>query len=269
LFAALVSVGAILPLTMNTGDLVGGKYRITQRLGAGAMGTVWAAIDERTGRKVALELIHRPTDDLRSQLLREARAASRLHHRNTVEIHDAFETESGDVFLVKQLLSGETLAKVADARATAKTVPEMRPHAPPVPVRPAAWPAKVAARVPVSGGAPRLYAAVGAGAVLTGALLVLLVTRSSTPVAVAPPISAPISVAPGEAPASPAESPAIPTATGQSPVERAPPAALAVTATSPLSKAPPPRAPRPEAAAGAPLQPCSRFLRKNCRLVQP
>jgi serine/threonine-protein kinase len=95
---------------MTTGDLVGGKYRITQRLGVSATGTVWAAINERTGRKVALKILLDPTDDLRYRLLREARACGSLEHRNIVEIHDVGETESGDPFLVMQLLSGETLA---------------------------------------------------------------------------------------------------------------------------------------------------------------
>ncbi len=108
---------------MNAGDLVGGKYRLTQRLGAGAMGTVWAAVNERTGRKVALKLILHPTDDLRYRLLREARACGSLEHRNIVEIYDVGETTSGDPFLVMQLLTGETLADLVSRRRTLQPQP--------------------------------------------------------------------------------------------------------------------------------------------------
>jgi serine/threonine protein kinase len=95
---------------MKAGDLISGKYRLIQRLGVGAMGAVWEAINQRTGRRVALKLILHPTDDLRVRLLREARACGSLEHRNIIEIYDVGETESGDPFLVMQLLSGETLA---------------------------------------------------------------------------------------------------------------------------------------------------------------
>src|SRR3954468_5599732 len=109
---ARCSAGAILPVTMNAGDLVGGKYPLTQRLGAGAMGAVWAAVNERTGRRVALKLILHPTDDLRERRPREALACGSLSHQNIVDVYDVGETESGDPFLVMQLLSGETLAEL-------------------------------------------------------------------------------------------------------------------------------------------------------------
>src|SRR5690349_16836651 len=57
--------GARLVVSMNPGDIVGNKYRLTRRLGVGAMGVVWEALNEKTGRKVALKLILHPTDELR------------------------------------------------------------------------------------------------------------------------------------------------------------------------------------------------------------
>jgi serine/threonine-protein kinase len=97
---------------MKSGNIVGGKYRLTQRLGAGAMGAVWEAINERTGGKVALKLVLNPSDEIRQRLLTEARACGSLAHRNVVAVHDVGETESGEPFLVMQLLSGETLAEL-------------------------------------------------------------------------------------------------------------------------------------------------------------
>jgi len=101
---------------MKSGDVIGGKYRLTERLGRGGMGAVWEAVNERTGRKVALKLILHPTDELRERLRREARACGRLSHRNVVEIYDVDETSEGDPFLVMQLLRGQTLAELLAVR---------------------------------------------------------------------------------------------------------------------------------------------------------
>jgi serine/threonine-protein kinase len=95
---------------MNPGERVGGKYRLLRQLGAGAMGTVWEAVNEGTSRRVAIKLINRPSDDLRHRLLREARACGAISHRNVIEIYDVGETKAGEPFLVMQLLSGEPLA---------------------------------------------------------------------------------------------------------------------------------------------------------------
>ena len=42
---------------MNTGDLVDGRFRLEDRVGAGGMGVVFRAIDERTGAVVAVKLL--------------------------------------------------------------------------------------------------------------------------------------------------------------------------------------------------------------------
>jgi serine/threonine protein kinase len=94
---------------MSIGDRLG-KYRLTRPLGSGAMGVVWAAVNEDTQREVALKLLRSPDPELRRRLLREAKACGRLEHRNVVTIHDIGTTPAGDPFLVMQLLAGETLA---------------------------------------------------------------------------------------------------------------------------------------------------------------
>jgi serine/threonine protein kinase len=96
---------------MTPGNIIGGRYRLVRQLGEGAMGVVWAAVNELTSGEVALKLILRSTEDLRLRLLREARVCGGLKHRNVIEVHDVGQTEEGDPFLVMQLLSGETLAE--------------------------------------------------------------------------------------------------------------------------------------------------------------
>jgi serine/threonine-protein kinase len=94
---------------MKPGDLLASKYRLEHVLGTGGMGTVWAAVNESTGRPVAIKLMHRPTPDLRARMLREARAGGAVKHRNIVDVYDVGETESGEPFLVMERLSGEAL----------------------------------------------------------------------------------------------------------------------------------------------------------------
>ncbi len=88
-------------------------YAITAELGAGAMGRVYLARDERTDRRVALKFIApeaAASPEARARLLREAAAAARLSHPNIVALHAIEETDR-DLFLVEELVEGESLAK--------------------------------------------------------------------------------------------------------------------------------------------------------------
>ncbi len=95
---------------MKPGHLLAAKYRLDHVLGSGAMGEVWAAVNETIGRPVAIKLMYSPTPELRARMLREARAVGTLKHKNIVDIYDVAETEGGEPFLVMERLSGETLA---------------------------------------------------------------------------------------------------------------------------------------------------------------
>jgi serine/threonine protein kinase len=95
--------------SLTQGALVAGKYRLLRPLGEGAMGVVWSARNELTSGQVALKLIVGRGPELRLRLLREAQACCQIRHKNVIQIHDVGQTESGDPFLVMELLSGETL----------------------------------------------------------------------------------------------------------------------------------------------------------------
>jgi len=102
--------GSSYPARSNDPTAIG-HYRITRRLGAGGMGVVYAARDERLGRSVAIKMIHAETQDpkARERLWREARSAARVNHPNICQVHEVGE-HGGEPYLVMELLEGESLA---------------------------------------------------------------------------------------------------------------------------------------------------------------
>src|SRR5919112_5077670 len=87
------------------------QYRLTRKLGEGGMGVVYEARDERLDRLVAIKRL-RPMDtdpSLKERLLREARVAAGISHPNICHVYELAE-ENGELFVVMELLEGETLA---------------------------------------------------------------------------------------------------------------------------------------------------------------
>lgn len=99
------------------GAVIAGRYRLHRFLGSGGMGVVWSATQIVTGQPVALKLLRADGegDRSRKRLLREARAASAVHHPNVVRILDLVEDEGGAPALVMELLVGQTLQRRFDA----------------------------------------------------------------------------------------------------------------------------------------------------------
>jgi eukaryotic-like serine/threonine-protein kinase len=90
-----------------------GHYRVLEKIGAGAMGEVFRARDERLGRDVALKVIRPASSDNPDHLRRfelEARAAAGLNHPNIVAVYDVGFNE-GSPYIVCELLEGQTLRK--------------------------------------------------------------------------------------------------------------------------------------------------------------
>jgi dienelactone hydrolase len=95
-------------------DLIGrtlGHYRVVEKIGAGGMGVVCRARDERLDREVAIKVLPEEVAADPERLRRfdrEAKAVAALSHPNILEIHD-FNTVSGVTYAVTELLEGETL----------------------------------------------------------------------------------------------------------------------------------------------------------------
>jgi len=86
-----------------------GPYEIVAQVGAGGMGEVFRARDQRLGREVAIKRLRADTpDDARERFWREARSAAAISHPNICAIYDVGELD-GVPWLAMELLSGESL----------------------------------------------------------------------------------------------------------------------------------------------------------------
>ena len=84
-------------------------FLVRAKLGAGGMGIVYEADDEKLGRTVALKVLPNVLDpEARHRFVREARAASRIVHPNVATIYESGETEEG-AYIAMEYVRGETL----------------------------------------------------------------------------------------------------------------------------------------------------------------
>jgi eukaryotic-like serine/threonine-protein kinase len=101
-----------LALGGRVGTVLGRKWRIEERLGAGSSAAVYRAQHWNTGRKVAVKVLHADvarSAQSRSRFLREGRLANGVKHAGVVDVIDDGETDDGCPFLIMELLEGETL----------------------------------------------------------------------------------------------------------------------------------------------------------------
>jgi serine/threonine-protein kinase len=86
---------------------------VLDRIGKGAMGVVYSASDERSGRQVAVKVMMADLEgdnETRERFYREAKIAGRLQHRNLITVFDMGE-EEGRLYMVMELLRGATLTQ--------------------------------------------------------------------------------------------------------------------------------------------------------------
>ncbi|MGW8543115.1 serine/threonine-protein kinase [Streptomyces albidoflavus] len=99
----------------GAGRVVGGRYRLDDRLGHGGMGTVWRGFDLVVHRAVAVkeprlpdQLSEAERENAYQRMHREARAAARIEHPAVVTVHDVV-VEEGRPWVVMELVTGQSL----------------------------------------------------------------------------------------------------------------------------------------------------------------
>ena len=100
-------------MPLNSGNRLG-RYEILGALGAGGMGEVYRARDERLGRDVAIKVLREEgtaDPDLQRRFAIEARSASALNHPNILTVHDV-GMEQAIPYIVSELVDGEPLGSL-------------------------------------------------------------------------------------------------------------------------------------------------------------
>lgn len=95
---------------LKPGDVLA-RYRLERPLGAGGMGSVWLAVQEGLGRRVALKVMHPAIaldPSLAARFRQEAEVAASFNHPGIVPVTD-FGVDGGRPFLVMDFLEGESL----------------------------------------------------------------------------------------------------------------------------------------------------------------
>ena len=97
-----------------TGELIDNRYLLQRLIASGGMATIYAGMDTRLDRPVAVKIMHAHLandEAFVSRFIKEAKATAALSHPNIVSIQDQGWNEGGPpaVFLVMELVEGSTL----------------------------------------------------------------------------------------------------------------------------------------------------------------
>ncbi len=96
-----------------SGAIIDGRYRLTEKLGEGGMGSVYKVEHVRMGKVLALKVL-RPDiavdKKIKQRFQQEARVVSKLSHPNTIQVFDFGELEDGSLYIAMEYVSGRDLA---------------------------------------------------------------------------------------------------------------------------------------------------------------
>ncbi|HEX8367458.1 MAG TPA: serine/threonine-protein kinase [Pyrinomonadaceae bacterium] len=103
---------------IKAGEVLQGRYRIEKQIGAGGMGAVFVATDERFGSTVAIKETLFTDERLLKAFEREARLLNSLRHPALPRVSDHFVDENGQ-FIVMEYIAGDDLAEMMEQRSGA------------------------------------------------------------------------------------------------------------------------------------------------------
>ncbi len=100
-------------MSLTTGEIIEGKYRIVRMIGEGGMGAVYEGENTRIRRRVAIKVLHQgvaENQEAVQRFEREAQAAGRIGNDHILEVLDLGTFANGDHFIVMEYLDGEPLS---------------------------------------------------------------------------------------------------------------------------------------------------------------
>jgi serine/threonine-protein kinase len=105
-----------------TGELIDNRYLLQRNLASGGMASIYAALDTRLDRQVAVKIMHphlANDEAFVSRFIKEAKATAALSHPNIVSIQDQGWNQGGvpAVFIVMELVEGSTLRDLINEQA--------------------------------------------------------------------------------------------------------------------------------------------------------
>ena len=121
-----------MPLPLKIGEVLRGRYKIRERIGAGGMGNIYLAEDLRLeGRRCALkEVEHDRTlgekilQEAREQFLREATVLARLDHPNLPKVSDFFSVGLKDYLVMDYVPGNDLRSLMLEAKQEKRFLPE-------------------------------------------------------------------------------------------------------------------------------------------------
>lgn len=102
---------------IGVGAVVSSKYRLLRLVGDGGMGSVYEAVHEVLGTRVAIKVLHPELSrrtGLIDRFLQEARVAAQIRSPHVVQVTDVERTHDGVAYIVMELLQGEPLSSVLE-----------------------------------------------------------------------------------------------------------------------------------------------------------
>ncbi|MEV7971617.1 serine/threonine-protein kinase [Cellulomonas sp. NPDC089187] len=102
------------------GRALGSRYTLVERIGQGASGEVWRALDRQTGQQVAAKLLwpqHASDPEILTRFINERSVLLGLDHRNIVKVHD-FVVEGQDLAIVMDLIEGPSVGSLLKQQRT-------------------------------------------------------------------------------------------------------------------------------------------------------
>lgn len=101
--------------TRLSGELLDGRYELSEEIGRGGMAVIYRAVDRMMGREVAVKIMNcdqHGTEVYRERFNREIKALSLLEHENLVRIFSAGVDSKKGPYLTMELLQGLTLEQI-------------------------------------------------------------------------------------------------------------------------------------------------------------